>query len=549
LADQEKFAKKVTAHTTLGAGPAIAVILCALFFASGLAFLPHLGVEDDEALFAEAFYHPRGELYSLHVGHSHWPIMLMSYVGALKSWILRPVLLIFGPNIYAVRIPMLLVGAVSIWLFYWLLRKVAGERAALIGCALLSADSMYLLTVCFDWGPVALQHLLLIGGILLLTGFYQQGSERQLAAGFFLMGLAFWDKALAIWILSGMAVAAILTAKKFVLAVIAPRRLAISAAAFALGALPLLIYNAAQPLATFRGNVQRDFAGIPGKARMLASTAKGEGMFDWLIQEDWKTPRPHAPSGPLETASAKVSAVAGHPRQHLLYWSFLLALALTPLARGTDLRIILFSLITLAVAWIQMASTANTGGSVHHTILLWPLPQAVIAVAFAAASRRLGRAGIPAVAALTAVSTLLGFLVINEYYCVMRRNGGGQPWTDAIFRVSDYLKQHPAKQVVTMDWGMYDALRLLGGGKFPLVPGGDSVSAPGMSAEDRRAAVDLISDPGRVFVAHTREFEFFPGRNRRLIDFAAASGYRREALAQGWDSYGRQVYEIYRFVK
>ena len=34
--------------------------------------------------------------------------------------------------------------------------------AALIGCGLLATDAIYLLTSCFDWGPVALEHLLLL---------------------------------------------------------------------------------------------------------------------------------------------------------------------------------------------------------------------------------------------------------------------------------------------------------------------------------------------------------------------------------------------------
>jgi hypothetical protein len=66
---------------------------------------------------------------------------------------------------------------------------------------------MYLLTVCFDWGPVALQHLLLVGGLFLLLRFYQTGSQLSLALGFLLWGLAMWDKALAIWMLGAFGVA------------------------------------------------------------------------------------------------------------------------------------------------------------------------------------------------------------------------------------------------------------------------------------------------------------------------------------------------------
>ena len=80
-----------------------------------------------------------------------------------------------------------------------------------------------------------------------------------------------------------------------------------------------------------------------------------------------------------------------------MLYAFGLALLLTPLARGGALRAILWALIAMAVAWIQMAITANAGGSVHHAILLWPLPHMVIAISFAAALASIeGRRNSPA---------------------------------------------------------------------------------------------------------------------------------------------------------
>ena len=96
---------------------------------------------------------------------------------------------------------------------------MAGLRAACIGCCLLAADSLYLLTTCFDWGPVALQHLLVVGGVLLLMRFYQTLSSLSLAAGFFLLGLALWDKALGMWMLSGLGIAGILIFQREIWAV------------------------------------------------------------------------------------------------------------------------------------------------------------------------------------------------------------------------------------------------------------------------------------------------------------------------------------------
>jgi hypothetical protein len=223
-----------------------------------------------------------------------------------------------------------------------------------------------------------------------------------------------------------------------------------------------------------------------------------------------------------------------------MVYAFCLALLLAPLARGTALRSILFALIAMAIAWAQMAITQNAGGSVHHTILLWPLPEFVIAVSFAAASRRLGRAGIPALAGALAVIGFSCLLVTNEYYVMMSRNGGSTSWTDAIFPLNDTLKRVPAQYVFCTDWGYLDGLRLLSGGKLPLREG----TAPLSDAAQTRIMLAL---PGAVFVSHSDAMEMFKGNNRKLADAAAAAGYQREVLARVNDGYGRLAFEISRF--
>lgn len=510
--------------------------------------ISHLGLQNDEALFAGPLFPPKAANV-VKIGHSRLPLMLMSYLGTLKTLIYRPIFAIWGTGVRATRVPMLLAGAGSIWLFFLLLRRIAGYRAAVIGCGLLAADTLYLLTICFDWGPVALQHLLLLGGILLLVGFYQTRQVSRLFWGWFLLGLGMWDKALMTWMLSGILIAVAALYGRKLWPVITLRYLAISALGLVLGGLPLVAYNIDSHFATFRSNATYDAHDLPGKARQLRATAEGGGLFGWLVNEDWQTSSPHAPSGIIETASAKVSSFAGRPRRHLLPYAFVAALLLIPLAGASARRLILCALITLVVAWLQMAFTANAGGSAHHAILLWPLPELVVAVSFAAASRRLGRAGIPAVAAVLAVMMISGFLVTNEYLFLMIRNGGAQNWTGAIFQLSDFMKGTAPAQVYCVDWGIMDSLRLLNRGKLPLRVGNDLVSrAEADPAAGRDALRKAISAPDDYFIAHTKDFEFFQGTNDRLVRYAADAGYQRAILATIPDSYGRPVYEVYHFV-
>ena len=150
------------------------------------------------------------------------PVMFMSYVGALKSWIYTPIFALWKPSPATLRVPVILISALTIWIFYrWLLR-IASRRAALIGCVLLSTDTIFLMTSYFDWGPVVLQHFLSVSGAFFVVRFHQTRQLWFLAAGFFQFGLGMWDKAVFIWILCGMAVAAVVVFPKEVWRCLAP---------------------------------------------------------------------------------------------------------------------------------------------------------------------------------------------------------------------------------------------------------------------------------------------------------------------------------------
>jgi hypothetical protein len=520
----------------------LALAACLAFFLAGQAFIPLLGVEDDEALFAMPILQPRSGIL-VKLWHSHILFMLMSYLGTLKTWLMAPILRVFGVSVWAIREPALIAGAASIWLFFLLLRRTNGDRAAVLGAWLLALDSIYLLTTCFDWGPVALQHLLEIGAMLALARFYQERRERFIAVGFFLFGLAMWDKALAAWMLSAMAIGVLAVMPRKLLSILTARRVGLALASFAIGALPLVLFNAQNHWETFRGNFQRDFSDLPGKSRLLVSTLGGPALFSYMT-DDADPPHPHPPGG----LAGQIAGWAGHPRHNLMLYGLPLALLLLVLARGNALRTGIAAAVAMALAWFQMAITAGAGGSVHHTVLLWPLPAAIVAVSFAAASRRLGRAGLPALAAAALLLLVSDVLVTDEYYFQMARNGAGSvSWSDAIFPLNEAVKSVPAKYLYCIDWGIIDSLRLLSHGTLHLREGSDPVNKPELSAADREEIARRVADPDAVFVGRAAAVEMFRGVTEKTVRIAAEAGYRRLDIAAVSDRYGRPVFEVFRF--
>ena len=65
-----------------------------------------------------------------------------------------PIFRVWRPSAASTRIPVVILGAVTIWLFYLLITPNHGPAGRGRGVALLATDSTFLMTTRYDWGPV-----------------------------------------------------------------------------------------------------------------------------------------------------------------------------------------------------------------------------------------------------------------------------------------------------------------------------------------------------------------------------------------------------------
>jgi hypothetical protein len=312
-------------------------------------------------------------------------------------------------------------------------------------------------------------------------------------------------------------------------------------AGFVLGALPLIIYNVRNGFATFAGNAKFSTEGFANKAHILRLTSDGAGLFGYLVKEDYDTAIPSAPGSALERVSMSLRDAVGERRGGLLTWMLALSLLAAPLW-WRRWKPVLFGLIFLTVAWLQMAFTKEAGGSVHHAILLWPFPHFVIAAAVAAAAERV-RHGRWVALALIALVCGSNMLVTNQYLSQFIRNGPGVVWSDALAPLSAAVPTQPDQDVFVMDWGMFDTLKMLHRGKIVLWYGADSVREDA----DRRLLGPMLARRNAVFLTYAPGLEITPGTAERLKTRAVELGYRPQLIRTVSDRHGRAIFEIWQF--
>jgi hypothetical protein len=304
------------------------VLLFALLFVFlGFVLIPYNGLESDEVIFAQPLHGLINPMFAVSVHHHPVPLMLMSYIGTLKSLIYWPLSWIFSSSVYFVRFPMVLVGAATVLVFYKWACIFAGPRCALLAAVLLATDPTFLLTDTFDWGPVALQHLLLVSGCLLIA-------RGRLSWGAFLFGLALWNKTIFLWTLAGLSLASFVVCHSAVRSVLADRRRCARAAlAFVLGALPLLVFNVKHPNATLGENAHLSLENFRVKYVVLSSAVDGSGLLGYLVAPESQE-NPKEPSSVQGRAASWILQHSGRPERNLMFDAVRLAAAMAFLWLG-----------------------------------------------------------------------------------------------------------------------------------------------------------------------------------------------------------------------
>jgi hypothetical protein len=524
-------------------------LACGLFITLGVLLIPLAGLQMDEALFGSPLYVNTDNHLWARLGRLDVPVMLMSYLGSVKSFVYLPIFQSLGVNLWTIRLPMVLAGAATIFVFYKLALGSLGRRAAVFATFLLATDPVFLMTNTFDWGPVALEHLFLVTGCWSLFQFgVQSGTEsnpsgpiwhrrsRFLALGCFCFGLALWNKAIFLWALAGVAVAAVLTLWPWVRREINWGNLRIAVVATLLGASPLIYYNSVHPLITFRQNVHLEPEAVVGKWAQVEGSLQGNALFRYIASEEWMEPSKQ-PGGVVDGASAWIRDRVGPYRNSQFYYVLGALFALVPLWWRS--RAAWFSLVFCSVAWLWMALTHDAGGAAHHVVLLWPFP-----ILFAAAVLRRMPKWLILLAGLGIAASNL--LVVNQYLFQLQRYGSFGPFTDAIHPLSEALDDAGGDTVYVTDWGIFDCLNLLHQGRLKLMLASGTVATPDPSAAEIAEVGEMFADPKALFVGHVKGRDAYANAAEHFEKLVQAAGFRHEVVRTIADSNGRPQFEILR---
>jgi 4-amino-4-deoxy-L-arabinose transferase-like glycosyltransferase len=516
------------------------------FVALGCLWIDRPGLQYDETLFVTASYpNPqRGGAGYIEVFGQPICLMVLPYLGALKGWFYRLIFQFASPSPEAVRVPVMLLGAVTLFVLFSVARRMFDARTGLIAVLLAASDPTFLFTTRLDWGPVVMQRLCWLGGCLLLLPWREQPTAGRLFAASVVFGIGLFDKLTFIWILAALLVASLIVFPKDLARSVRSGTAAIAAAGFVLGWLPLLVYRFSSPEAPLSLRWESSLTPYLAKLSMLYHCLDGTIFQGWLAHVT--APQPTQPEGGLARWLCRWT---GESLIHPTWfpWALAASVVLLPWTlRSPHRRGLLF------VSWFSITAIAamlpvEAGGSAHHLALIYPFPQLFVAASLSAVASwlpqsskpRLGRTvffGIACVLVLTNLRT------VAQQYGQILQFGGTVPWSEAIYGLHEALETENPSRIVVLDWGIAMQLRLLSRDRLPLR------EAPQPAAEERYfadAARQSLAESGTVFVGYDSSVASVNPRTRELLDQAARDAGRRLRRRQLIrDGQGRPLFDV-----
>jgi hypothetical protein len=389
-----------------------------------------------------------------------FPLMVISYAGAAKFYLLAIPFAVFGTAPAVGRVVSMLLGALGIFGIGRAVQLQAGDSAGAAVAFALAIHPEYVSWTLYDNSGAALWMANCGLVALALSRFLQRRDRFSALLLGAASGFAVWGRMNFLWILAGLAIASMIVFHW------RPRFAAALAAGFAAGAAPLIVYELATRFRTFRTPATAN-AFVLFRTRLeYASSAllyDGERAAMWggAAPPYWQT-----------IACGAVVVLAGI----VLF-----------LSKSRD-RIVLigrWAVIAAAVAY-ALAFLTPLGVNAHHFAALLPLPAIVVCLAAAVLCRhgRIARAAVVLLAAAYAIASLEWN---RAAHAGLAATHGVGMWSDAIAGVSRSLEQQ-RREVAIVDWGLANNLYVLTRARVPFrelfwradVPWNERVSRGGL---------------------------------------------------------------------
>jgi 4-amino-4-deoxy-L-arabinose transferase-like glycosyltransferase len=499
------------------------------------------GLEFDEIVFVDAAQrNPDAPWFHMKLGPV--PLFVFPYMGALKAWIYMPVFRLFGTSALTIRLPVVLIAALTLLIFYSAMRGKIGAAWAAVVVWITAIDPAFPGRV--DYGWVVFMHFFQAAILALWFSYRDKPKLRKIGLIFICCGLGFFDKFNFVWFIAAFVVGIFLCYPDSVkdLWISSPKLvrwmasilvlIGLSAALYLI--LPIMQFPSAgslMPHVIYSWNLlQSTLSGAAMAAVTFGSTAGIIGFIPfWLTIVD----------GSLALLCLFLPMPDGRARENRKNGIFCLLIGL--------------------LIFVQILITPQARGPHHHSMLV-PLP--LLALAFLARSLydhfRTKKISQVVALPLVAAATCILFVNIHNtmiYLSHFRSDPHYSPlWSPGIYSLSRYINEHgfESNKITCADCGVCTQLHALASKRlrrrirdfwpvFKELP---------ESPEDQNTLLKNIFPEGKTFVVTFDASKVsFPQTRRNFLALVSAHPELNSRLVKEFWYGSEKIYELYEVVR
>src|SRR5262245_39434272 len=143
----------------------------------------------------------------IHMRLGPLPLFLMPYLGALKAWIYAPVFQLFGVSPMTIRLPAVLLAAITLLILFQLIQAKLGAAWAVISVWIMAVDPVNLFPSRLDWGPSVLMHFFQAAIFALWFSYRAHPKLWKIILIVVCAALGFFDKFNFVWLIVAFVIA------------------------------------------------------------------------------------------------------------------------------------------------------------------------------------------------------------------------------------------------------------------------------------------------------------------------------------------------------
>lgn len=461
------------------------------------------------------------------------PVMIMTYIGPIKTLLYIPIFYIFDISVITVRLLPIIFVFFCFPLAYYISKSFFNRELAIFVVGLMSVDPSIIFYLTRDVGPAALQVFFKLLAIAFLIIWWNKKSDKFLYLSFLIFGLGVTHKVDFFWIIVGLGVAFGLIFYKDILTRLKLKQIILSLIYFCIGAIPIVVFNIVTGGYTFSPLFSKLSSAHSGEAfnfvhnlftriNQLIDIHNGNFISFLFCEKE------------IYTNALKYF----YP--FLLILSFVIIIVYSIRSKRENNISYATTLLLFIVIVIIETCFSPTELSGHHLLAVTPFMTVIIV--YSILTNKFLKVSVKYI--------LLSILFIYLFYSSITINkflsetGGTGSWSDEIYDLNNYLLSEN-KEVYALDWGFTNNLIILSKGELKM----HRLYTLKWDEKNLNKILAEAMNENALYLAHSKKYTTFHEIRKRFFEIARELNFKVIERKSFSLKNGENIYIVYNLKK